>query len=66
LTTLAQRSLVPSCMTSSMPSSAHSARATGDFIATIPPEFSRSPCRLSISAWLSMMPVLGECTAATH
>ena len=32
----------------------------------MPPAFSRSPCRASISAWLSMMPVLGECSAAAQ
>jgi hypothetical protein len=32
----------------------------------MPPARSRSPCSASMKPWLSTMPVLGECSAATQ
>ena len=41
-------------------------RSTGVSNAIMPPRSSRSPCSASMKPWLSMMPVSGECSAATQ
>src|SRR5439155_339073 len=66
LTTVLACSSVPSFAIKLIASCAHSAWERGVLSTTSPPAFSRSPCSASIRAWLSTMPVLGECTAATH